>query len=423
MTSANQLFRKTALERLSSPEQLDRLVVITDPLGWLLLTTLGLLLSFLLAWGIWGSIPYSVPGQGMLISEGGRIYNAMAPAGGTVSKINVSLNQAVSKGDLLILLDQPALEESTANARAYLVDKENEKVRMVRNHHKELELKLANFSKQKQTQQEIIRNALERKSYLEDILQKREEMLRSGLLSKQTVEDSRQQFNQVVREISVSNNRILELDARELDIRSRQLTEMTSLDQEIAIATRSADELASELRRAVEVIAPASGTISEIRVTEEAIVQPGAALISVASAGSDLQVILYVATSDGKKVKAGMKVKVAPLSVKKEEFGTLIGVVQQVSEFPVTREGMQSVLQNSALVQRFEMHGAPYAARVNLIKSMETPSGYRWTSGRGPNLQVSTGTTVVAEVTVREVSPISLVMPFLRMGIFSDAEV
>ena len=68
--SSEQLFRNSALERLSSPEQLDRLVVITDPMGWLSLGTIALLVASALAWGMFGSIPYKVNGQGMLISEG-----------------------------------------------------------------------------------------------------------------------------------------------------------------------------------------------------------------------------------------------------------------------------------------------------------------------------------------------------------------
>ena len=39
------IFRKVALERLSSPEQLDQLMQVTSPKGWLALAGLGALLA------------------------------------------------------------------------------------------------------------------------------------------------------------------------------------------------------------------------------------------------------------------------------------------------------------------------------------------------------------------------------------------
>ena len=36
------IFRKVALERLSSPEQLDQLLQVTDPKGWMALGALAL---------------------------------------------------------------------------------------------------------------------------------------------------------------------------------------------------------------------------------------------------------------------------------------------------------------------------------------------------------------------------------------------
>src|SRR5262249_6294354 len=45
-------FRKTALDRLSSSEQLDRLLQVTSPRGWIALVGLGLLLAASLLWGI-----------------------------------------------------------------------------------------------------------------------------------------------------------------------------------------------------------------------------------------------------------------------------------------------------------------------------------------------------------------------------------
>lgn len=60
----NQVFRKVTLERLSSPEQLDNLVRVTSPRGWLMLIGAGLILAAALYWGIFGTMITKAEGQG-----------------------------------------------------------------------------------------------------------------------------------------------------------------------------------------------------------------------------------------------------------------------------------------------------------------------------------------------------------------------
>lgn len=84
------------------------------------------------------------------------------------------------------------------------------------------------------------------------------------------------------------------------------------------------------------------------------------------------------------------------------------------SEFPVTNQGIVSVLQNQALANFFSKDGPPYAVHVDLIKNANTVSGYRWTSNDGPPIKIASGTTLNAEITVLEQRPISLLIPFLR---------
>lgn len=51
------LFRKTSLEKLSSPEQLDKMIVITPPSFWVALTGAGLMIVDVLVWAIFGRLP------------------------------------------------------------------------------------------------------------------------------------------------------------------------------------------------------------------------------------------------------------------------------------------------------------------------------------------------------------------------------
>jgi hypothetical protein len=71
----SEIYRKAALERLSSPEELDSLMQVTTPKGWLALLSLGGLMLIALSWGISGRIPTKVLGQGMILARIGDAAN------------------------------------------------------------------------------------------------------------------------------------------------------------------------------------------------------------------------------------------------------------------------------------------------------------------------------------------------------------
>jgi len=64
------IFRKAALERLSSPEQLDQLMQVTTPKGWLALIALTGLLVMVVIFGFVARIPITVTGQCILLDGG-----------------------------------------------------------------------------------------------------------------------------------------------------------------------------------------------------------------------------------------------------------------------------------------------------------------------------------------------------------------
>ncbi len=63
----SNIFRKEALERLSSPEQLDQLMQIVTPRSWLPLVVLGGLMSVGVVWSFVGKIPVTTTGRGVIV--------------------------------------------------------------------------------------------------------------------------------------------------------------------------------------------------------------------------------------------------------------------------------------------------------------------------------------------------------------------
>ena len=92
----SKIFRKVALERLSSPEQLDQLMQVTDPRGWLALIALLMLLAAAMVWGFMGTIPTEASGEGILIRRGG-VSALVSTGSGPVEEMLVSVGDVIEK--------------------------------------------------------------------------------------------------------------------------------------------------------------------------------------------------------------------------------------------------------------------------------------------------------------------------------------
>jgi HlyD family secretion protein len=137
-------------------------------------------------------------------------------------------------------------------------------------------------------------------------------------------------------------------------------------------------------------------------------------VVQIESEGKKLQAVVYIPAERGKQIKPGMQVHLEPNTVKREEFGMMLGTVLSVSDFPMTPQGISAVLHNESLVSRFSHNGAPYAAEVALQEDASTATGYRWAVGKGPDAHLTSGTLARAEITTRRQRPLDLVIPLIR---------
>jgi hypothetical protein len=63
---SQSIFRKKAMEKLTTPERLDQMMSITTPRGWLALLALGSLVVAAVLWATLATIPTTVSGEGIL---------------------------------------------------------------------------------------------------------------------------------------------------------------------------------------------------------------------------------------------------------------------------------------------------------------------------------------------------------------------
>ena len=106
----SNIFRKTALDKISSPDQLDEVIVITPPSFWLAMLGAGVILVTALIWSIFGRIPVNVSANGIYMTDDG-IHVVYAENGGIVEEVCIKDGETVKKGDLIARLSSAELSE------------------------------------------------------------------------------------------------------------------------------------------------------------------------------------------------------------------------------------------------------------------------------------------------------------------------
>jgi HlyD family secretion protein len=110
---AQELFRKSALEKLSSPEQLDQLFTLADPKSWVALAALMGMLAAVVLWGIFGTVPTKIGGQGILIRNGG-VFDVVATGSGILKEMPpLKSGDEVRKDQVIGRIAQPLLAQKS----------------------------------------------------------------------------------------------------------------------------------------------------------------------------------------------------------------------------------------------------------------------------------------------------------------------
>jgi HlyD family secretion protein len=412
--SNQRVFRAVALDRIASPEQLDHLVRITKPLDWVAGLVLLLCLAAAVAWSIIGSIPTRVPGEGILISAGGRVVDAVSAAGGRLASIDVVVGDHVSQGQAIARIVQTDVEERQRSAAEVYREREREHSVLVGNIERELAAKFKNFATLEAAFNQIIHATDQRIDYLLVEVKNLEGLLAKGYTTRRNVEDRRRELSDAQQRKTDTENEILKLRAQKVDLETQRDRDRQDSQFRVNEARRLMDQLASELGRNTQVASPIEGRVIEVKISTGSVLSVGTPVIAIETEGTTLDAVIYIPADRGKSVKPGMEVRLEPSTVKREEFGALVGTVATLSEFPMTPQGMAAVLHNDTLVSRFSRDGAPYAAVVKLQHDEGTVSGYHWAVGAGPAIRLTTGTLTRAEITTRKQRPLDLVVPIIK---------
>lgn len=97
------IYRKSSLDRLASPEQLDKMIQIASPSLWLAVAGAGLVMLTVLIWAIFGRLPDNQEISGIYMSSS-NVQGVYSTYGGKVSQVAVSKNDYVEEGDVIAVI-------------------------------------------------------------------------------------------------------------------------------------------------------------------------------------------------------------------------------------------------------------------------------------------------------------------------------
>jgi HlyD family secretion protein len=413
--SGNSLFRGDALKRLNSPEQLDQRIRLI-PAGMLAMAAgATTIVGAMLIWAVFGSIPTSVKGQGVVLADGQGSYTAQPVTSGAVSEILVKPGDRVAAGAVVARVQQDTLQVQLAGAKARYASLQKDLVDLRKADASEL-AQVDDMTKRQQAAiDEQIRANEARIQKLSQIVNGYQSLQAKGVMSQVELVNIQQQYDQTVLDVANAKARRIEIEAATLQKHDSLLERERQLQDLIGATNADVERLEAEVSVGSAVKAPIAGTVEDVRVGRGDVVSPGTVVATIAqTAATHYQVVAVFDDANAKRVLAGMATHVVPATAKEDEYGSMKGVVKSITDRPVTTAGLNAILRNPDLTKSLMGNRAPLLAEIDLQQSPATASGFVWWAGKGPPYPITHGTRADVEVTIKETPPIGLVIPALR---------
>ncbi len=409
---ARKIFRKAALERMASPERLDRPVRLVGVSGWLVLVCLVSLIGAGLFWAAVTMAPVKVRGQGILIDAAGLV-ELVSEQGGLLQSIEISPGDLIEEGQVLASLSRSDLRRNLAGAQALLADQQQRYEQLLAAQEERADRESAADARRVAALEGTRETLRARLPILQELAEELAPLAERGVVPQSRLLDAQISVSDLEERISnlleEARNVQLEASEREAQRSFELLEERLSIDEQIRLIARLEAQVAEES----VIRSTHTGRVVEMQVNVGDVLPEGGALATLTQTGEDREflALMFVPPEEGKRIEPGMLAEIAPTTVEREVFGHIHGVVVAVSELPATPEGMRRVLQNDQLVQQLSLGGAPIEVRIRLVPDEVTETGFSWSASNGPVSGVNAGTLLGGQIVLEERPIIDLVVP------------
>ena len=412
------------LEHVSSPEQLDQAITVINHHGWISLVALGVLLVAAIIWGIFGRIPEKVNGAGLLINSS-ELMSVTYNYGGTIRNVFLNNGQEVHKGQVIARIEREDLLESIQIATQRLNNLQqtyDTTAPLITRQADMTDDMLAKSESDFRSQIDIFSNQIETAKRKEKNMK---DLFDDGLITEVEYLEAHRQVLTLEMQKQNVEQQLLNAGVSRVRTSTETSQEKMNLEHQIAEAKKQLEIERKNYQIATKIVSPVSGKIYEISVARGTYVAPGSTVAivePVSSDGDTLRAVMYFPVKDGKRIKRGMNIAVIPSTVKQEEYGFIQGIVTGVSDFPVSPQYLQTVMQNPVLAQSFTSDSPPIEVKISMVTDPTTETGFHWSSSRGPDDTLTPGITTTGFVIVRSQRPIEMIVPLIKKKVFGIGE-
>ena len=427
----SQIFRQAALERLSSPEQLDQVMQVVNPKHWVALATFGVLVITTLVWAGMGRLPTTVTGRGVLVRPR-KVVDLQTPASGRLKTLSVRVGDTVRAGDVLGIIDQAQIRQELQEERIKLQEHltQDQTKSALQGEHtavqtQQSQLEAEAIALQQRDVRKRLQDAQAKAPLLKQRWDNRQRLESLGLVPKLSDErlqaeqaylDNQDKIATFQSELKQLEGQLKQLDSQRTSLTLQNLDALTARQNEIQNLRSRIALLDMQLQKNSHMISPHDGRILEITVHVGQMLNGGGRLgsIEIEDTVSRLVGLTYFPIKTGKKIQPGMTIRVAPDAVERERYGSILGTVTSVSAFPVTKEGASSLVGNTEVAELLVAQGPAIEVVAQLARDDSTFSGYQWSSSQGPALHITSGTTTLGRVVIEQRAPMTYLLPLLR---------
>lgn len=392
-------------------DQIDERMVVISFRAWIGLAGLGLIFAAVLFWAFLGSITLNVEGRGISLTLGG-VLNIPSFLNGQIVDIYVAKGDSVKKGTPIAKIYNYKLDIALKTA----IEKKNalkkDMLSAKRIAHQEDLVRKKGIRKNISALEYSITQRESQLPFLKKDLEEKTKLLKEGLVSAS-------QREQAVINLMQENIKIEDLRAKIASLQAELAKKYKS--NELKNYERLYRDAAEEVQRLKvqnvyqQITSPFAGKVLEVQVKNGEQVKEGQAIVWLEKKNvnkENLRFFCYLPAQEGNKVKVGMQTTLQLFNIDPQKYGYLLGNITNVSLYPVTDLYIYSLVQSKDLVEFLtNKQAALIEVVVNPISSSTSYSGFRWTSGKGPDIKIHSGLLCFVKIAIEKRKPISYVFP------------
>ena len=395
-----------------------------DPDGQVLLNLIAVG-SLTALWALFWPVPTEVVGRGVVIVPGGATV-LDSRAEGQIRELRMKVGDQVRKGQLLMVLDQPALEKQLERQERDL----RELVQINDDLNRRDAIRLEAARAVRATALRKLERERQRLRSLQQIYAQKvadfAHLARTEVvapLSQDVVStaDRNMQLQVELDELQIREKEAINADTKvKLDIDTEQQQRRFRIDN----SRRDVRVTAARLNYTGNLTAKRDGTILDLVVVRGQTVKPGQRLGTLGAPSTTAttgqqptarQAIAYFHPADARRLQRGQGIEVVPDWQERGRFGGIQGLIERVSLLPATPEDINTTLGNPPLAQSLVASGPVIRTSISLLTNPHSDDGYRWTLSNGSSVfPIQDGLTLRAHAYVEWRTPVSYLLPILR---------